>query len=90
MPRHIGPRDNDTDQMLKVLGYNSMDEFVDAAIPRSVRVEALTDTDGPNGIRPLSELELRRRVEEVAGMNKGMKSYIGMGSVFLAALLGNS
>jgi len=90
MPRHIGPRDNDTDQMLNVLGYKSMDEFVDAAIPRSVRVEALTDTDGPHGIRPLSELELRRRVEEVAGMNKGMKSYIGMGLVFLAALVGNS
>jgi len=79
MPRHIGPRDNDTEEMLKVLGYNSMDEFVDAAIPQSVRVEALKDIDGPGGIRPLSELELRRRVEEVAGMNKGMKSYIGMG-----------
>jgi len=79
MPRHIGPRDNDTEEMLKVLGYKSMDEFVDAAIPQSVRVKALKDIDGPGGIRPLSELELRRRVEEVAGMNKGMKSYIGMG-----------
>lgn len=67
------------DEMLEVLGYKSMDEFVDASIPRNVRVEELKDVDGPGGIRPLSELELRRRVEEVAGMNKGMKSYIGMG-----------
>lgn len=56
-----------------------MDEFINATIPSNVRVDELTDTDGKNGLRPYSELELRRRVEEVASMNKGMKSYIGMG-----------
>lgn len=75
----MGPRDRDVDEMLQTLGYKSMDEFVDAAIPTSVRVDQLKDVDGPGGIRPLSELELRRRVEEVAGLNKPMKSYIGMG-----------
>lgn len=79
LPRHVGPRDRDVDEMLQTLGYKSMDEFVDAAIPTSVRVDQLKDVDGPGGIRPLSELELRRRVEEVAGLNKPMKSYIGMG-----------
>ena len=79
LPRHLGPRENDIDEMLKVLGYESMDAFIEATIPSAVRVDALTAKDEANGIRPYSELELRRRVEEVASLNKGMKSYIGMG-----------
>lgn len=65
--------------MLSVLGHKSTEDFIDAAIPRNVRVEELNDMDGAGGIRPYSELELRRRAEEVAGMNRPMKSYIGMG-----------
>lgn len=65
--------------MLQVLGYKTLDDFVDASIPEAVRVAALTDTEDGPGLRPLSELELRRRAEEIAAMNKPMKSYIGMG-----------
>ncbi len=65
--------------MLSVLGYKTLNDFVDDTIPSGVRVPELTDKDDGKGLRPLSELELRRRAEEVAGMNKGMKSYIGMG-----------
>lgn len=65
--------------MLKVLGYESMDAFIDSCLPRGVRVKELTDKDEEGGLRALSELELRRRAEQVAAMNKGMKSYIGMG-----------
>ena len=79
LPRHVGPRSSDVDQMLEVLGYSSMDEFVNATIPKNVRVDELSDADDGHGLRPWSELELRRRAEEVAAMNKGMKSYIGMG-----------
>ena len=64
--------------MLKVLGYSSLDEFVAAAIPDSIRVAEVSSENG-KGIRPHSELELRRRVEEIAALNKPMKSYIGMG-----------
>jgi glycine dehydrogenase len=79
LPRHLGPREKDVDEMLKVLGYESMDAFINDTIPSAVRVDELTAKDEGNGIRPYSELELRRRVEEVASLNKGMKSYIGMG-----------
>ncbi|KAK8861505.1 glycine dehydrogenase [Kwoniella newhampshirensis] len=79
-PRHIGPRSSDVEEMLKVLGHKTLDEFVDTTIPREVRIDELTNnSNDANGLRPLSELELSRRAEEVAGMNKGMKSYIGMG-----------
>ena len=79
LPRHLGPREKDVDEMLKTLGYESMDAFINDTIPSAVRVDELTAKDEANGIRPYSELELRRRVEEVASLNKGMKSYIGMG-----------
>lgn len=64
--------------MLATLGYKDMDAFINEAIPKDVRVQPISDVDG-EGIRPMSELELRRRAEEIAGLNKGMKSYIGMG-----------
>ncbi|EIW66587.1 hypothetical protein TREMEDRAFT_72391 [Tremella mesenterica DSM 1558] len=78
LPRHLGPRNSDVEQMLSVLGYKSLDDFVADTIPQGVRVDELSD-DPTNGLRPYSELELSRRVDEVAGMNKPMKSYIGMG-----------
>ncbi|WRT65618.1 glycine dehydrogenase [Kwoniella shivajii] len=80
LPRHLGPRQSDVESMLSTLGYKSMDEFVDDTIPRGIRTDKLTDKeDDGNGIRPFSELELARRVGEVASLNKPMKSYIGMG-----------
>ncbi|WVR03832.1 glycine dehydrogenase [Kwoniella sp. DSM 27419] len=79
-PRHIGPRSSDVEAMLSTLGYKSMDEFIEATIPNNVRIDELIDQDGAkNGIRPFSELELARRIDEIAKLNKGMKSYIGMG-----------
>jgi glycine dehydrogenase len=65
--------------MLSTLGYKTLEDFVDETIPQNVRVKELSDREDEGGLRPLSELELRRRAEEVASMNKGMKSYIGMG-----------
>lgn len=80
LPRHLGPKSKDVDEMLKTLGYASMDEFISATIPDNVRVDKLTSSgEEVRGIRPYSELELSRRVEEIAGMNKRVKSYIGMG-----------
>jgi glycine dehydrogenase len=82
LPRHVGPRERDVQDMLATLGFSSLDAFIDETIPRNVRVPELTDSEADgNGLRPLSELELNRRAEEVAAMNKGMKSYIGMGWV---------
>lgn len=61
--------------MLDTLGYDSMESFIDATVPKSIRIKELGDEE----IRPFSELELLRRAERLAEMNKPMKSYIGMG-----------
>lgn len=66
--------------MLEVLGHKSLDEFVATTIPSEVRIDELTNKEEKGkGVRALSELELRRRAEEIASMNKPVKSYIGMG-----------
>ncbi|ODN97407.1 glycine dehydrogenase [Cryptococcus wingfieldii CBS 7118] len=79
LPRHLGPRDADIQTMLQTLGHNTLDQFVAATIPSEVRIDALTNAESSKGISALSELELRRRAEQVAAMNKNVKSYIGMG-----------
>lgn len=63
--------------MLKSIGYESMERFVDASVPPSIRLkEAAVDNAA---IPPLSESELFRRAKTFAESNKPFKSYIGMG-----------
>lgn len=61
--------------MLGYLGYESMDAFVSETVPADIRINELSDAD----VQPFSELELMRRAERLAEMNRPMKSYIGMG-----------
>ncbi|CAM9573536.1 unnamed protein product, partial [Discosporangium mesarthrocarpum] len=37
--RHVGPSDNDTEHMLKVVGVSNLDELVDKTVPHSIRLE---------------------------------------------------
>ena len=36
--RHIGPSPDETQAMLQALGYDSVDEFVDAVVPEDIRL----------------------------------------------------
>ncbi|PKI83105.1 Gcv2p [Malassezia vespertilionis] len=75
--RHIGPRAEQVDHMLKKLGYNTLDEFVAETVPSEVRLE---QTDKlVNLIPPMSESEAMHRGNEIAAQNKQFRSYIGMG-----------
>lgn len=74
-PRHIGPRASDVDAMLGSLGYTSMESFISETVPSDIRIKEVSDAD----VKPFSELELMRRAERLAEMNRPMKSYIGMG-----------
>ena len=35
--RHIGPSSGEVDEMLATLGYASLDEFIEATIPETIR-----------------------------------------------------
>jgi glycine dehydrogenase len=38
--RHIAPNQTDTEQMLKVIGVNSLDELIEQTIPKNIRLKA--------------------------------------------------
>src|SRR5688500_13250183 len=74
IPRHIGPNEHDTKQMLKKIGVKSLDELVDQTVPASIRM------DKPLSIpASMSEHEYLKHIKEVSLKNKLFKNYIGQG-----------
>ena len=72
--RHIGPRDSDIERMLAVVGYDSLDDLMDAAAPVSIR------SAGPLELPPaLSESDALTRIRQIANRNQPLTSLIGMG-----------
>ncbi|GBP04358.1 Glycine dehydrogenase [Eumeta japonica] len=72
--RHIGPRDQDVVTMLDFLGYKSLDELTNDAVPKQIQFRALLNIE-----EPMSEYELIKRVQKIAESNQIWRSYIGMG-----------
>ncbi|MFW5832204.1 MAG: glycine dehydrogenase (aminomethyl-transferring), partial [Prolixibacteraceae bacterium] len=72
--RHIGPRSEEIDEMLKIIGVSSLDELIDQTVPSGIRLkEPLKLKEG------LSERKYYRRILELAAKNKVFNTYIGMG-----------
>jgi glycine dehydrogenase len=73
--RHIGARRQaDVDNMLKAIGYDSVDGLVEVAVPASIRQEtALRLTDA------LSEVEVLAELRRLAAKNKTAVQMIGQG-----------
>ena len=72
--RHIGPRAADVESMLGVLGYRSLDAFIDAVVPEPIRLRRALAL--PAGRTEASVLATMR---ELADQNRVFRSYIGMG-----------
>ena len=72
--RHIGPRANDIQEMLKVIGVQSLDELIDQTVPANIRLEKPLNLS--NG---LTEREYFRKILKLAQKNKVFNTYIGMG-----------
>ncbi|NOT51750.1 MAG: glycine dehydrogenase (aminomethyl-transferring), partial [Chitinophagaceae bacterium] len=74
IPRHIGPNEHDTKQMLKKIGVKSLNELIDQTVPASIRM------DKPLNIpSSMSEHEYLKHIKEVSLKNKLFKTYIGQG-----------
>ncbi|WP_084079450.1 aminomethyl-transferring glycine dehydrogenase [Demequina sp. NBRC 110057] len=72
--RHIGPADDAVDTMLKVVGLNTLEDLVEAAVPESIRqddVLVLPD--------PLSENDTLRALQGFAQRNQVHTQMIGQG-----------
>ena len=74
LPRHIGPSASEQQAMLAALGYDSLEAFVDAVVPESIRFRGTLDT-GPER----SEADVLGAVKVMASRNAVFRSFIGMG-----------
>src|SRR5438552_1924222 len=71
--RHIGPNPADIEEMLAVLGYRSLDELVDAAVPANIRLAKPLNL--PAG---RSEFGVLNELRAIAAQNQVFRSYIGL------------
>ncbi len=72
--RHIGPRQDDEQQMLARLGFDSLEALSASVIPESIKgTSVLGLEDG------LSEAEALARIKAIASQNQLFKTYIGQG-----------
>ncbi|MDO4895583.1 aminomethyl-transferring glycine dehydrogenase [Moraxella sp.] len=72
--RHLGNDKSAQDKMLKTVGANSLDEFVDSVVPSSVRLNK--DLDLPPA---MSEHNALAKLRQMADNITVAKSYIGQG-----------
>jgi glycine dehydrogenase len=72
--RHIGPRDHDIAEMLRLMGYESLDALSDAAVPAGIRLKKPLKLGGPRG-----EHELLQELKGIAKQNQVMRSFSGQG-----------
>jgi len=72
--RHIGPNEQETKAMLKVIGVKSTDELIEQTVPASIRLKKPLQTAGP-----VSEFQYLTDLKKTASLNKVFKSYIGQG-----------
>jgi glycine dehydrogenase len=72
--RHVGPRPNDIEEMLSVLGLSSLEELVDRAVPQAIRTTRPLEL--PEAVTEADVLAEGRRL---AGRNRVLRSLIGQG-----------
>ncbi len=72
--RHIGPSPDEVAAMLSDLGYRTLDEFIEATVPESIRVKK------PLGIGPArTETDVLGEIRAIASKNRIFRSYLGQG-----------
>jgi glycine dehydrogenase len=72
--RHIGPSQAETQEMLKALKVNSLDELVDQTVPKSIRLPKALNLPPAQ-----SEFEYLAELKTIAAKNRLMRNLIGMG-----------
>src|SRR6202046_3757321 len=72
--RHIGPSEDDQAQMLKAVGYASLDELTSAALPAGLAADRELSLP-----EPASEEQALAELRRLAGRNQVLTSMIGLG-----------
>src|SRR5580704_3977034 len=72
--RHIGPNAEDVQEMLRVVGFPTLEGMIDAAVPQQIRLKKSLALPAAR-----SETELLAELKAIMSKNKVCRSYIGMG-----------
>ena len=72
--RHIGPDDSDINKMLSYLGFDSIEQLINATIPDGIQFN-----DELNIGKSISEYEFLNTIKRIGKKNQVVKSYIGTG-----------
>ncbi|MFM6980415.1 MAG: glycine dehydrogenase, partial [Micrococcales bacterium] len=72
--RHIGPSPAEQQEMLKFVGFDSLEELMAAALPQTIRFDG--DSKLPEAVTEPQALEL---LHEIARKNRITQSFIGLG-----------
>ncbi|MFT4205053.1 MAG: aminomethyl-transferring glycine dehydrogenase [Chitinophagaceae bacterium] len=72
--RHIGPNEQETNDMLATIGIASIGELIDKTIPENIRRQDKLSV--PDAV---SEYDYLKEIKSVAANNKVFRSYIGQG-----------
>jgi glycine dehydrogenase len=72
--RHIGPRKEDLQKMLKTIGAETMEQLIYETIPNDIRLEQDLTLD-----IAMSEQEYLEHITELSSKNQVFKTYIGLG-----------
>ena len=72
--RHIGPTPTEIQQMLDVLGIDSLDDLIDKTIPAAIRIQQPLEL-----LAAKSEYAAVAELKEIASKNQVFRSYIGTG-----------
>lgn len=72
--RHIGPRDADLSIMLETVGVKTLDQLIDKAIPKAIRLEKPLKLP-----KAMTEYEYLSHLRSIGQKNKMFRSFIGQG-----------
>ena len=72
--RHLGPSPAEEKEMLAAIGFESLAQLSDAAVPQSIKLTRPLQID-----RRRSEVEALEELRELSSANKVLRPFIGMG-----------
>ncbi|MEX1049606.1 MAG: aminomethyl-transferring glycine dehydrogenase [Akkermansiaceae bacterium] len=72
--RHLGPVGSQRDEMIRAIGYPSLDALIDAAVPAGIRLDHALKLPAAR-----SEHDALAWLKSIMGKNQVLKSFIGQG-----------
>ena len=73
-PRHIGPNEAQTKEMLDTIGVTTLDELIEQTVPSHIRLESPMKIN-----KAMTEHETMNYIRGIAARNKMFRSFIGAG-----------